>query len=93
VLPRREVTALVELVVRDDFEIRPLCPTLRGWIKLVRKDAHSNRDGDAFDIEIRELILPIKTGRRKRRTRQLEECDVVEHVVFCEAGGLSGKDA
>ena len=43
--------AFVELVVMDEFGIRPLCPTPRGLIELVRKDAHGYRDGDVFHVE------------------------------------------
>src|ERR1700716_575080 len=48
----------------DQFGIRPLCPAPRGRIEFVREDAHGNRDGDAFGIEIPEFapILPIETG-------------------------------
>ena len=66
--PGREVPALLDLVVMDEFRIRPLRPTPRGRIELVRKDAHGNRDGggDAFDSEERRpLVLPIETGRQK----------------------------
>jgi hypothetical protein len=60
------VSAFLNLVVTDEFGLCPLCPTPRGWIELVRKDAHGNRDGDAFGIEIPEFtpILPIETGAR-----------------------------
>jgi hypothetical protein len=39
---------------------------LRGWIEFVGEDAHGNRDGDAFGIEIPEFapVLPIETGAR-----------------------------
>jgi hypothetical protein len=37
------VPAFVELVVIDEFVIRPLCPTPRGLIELVRKDTHGSR--------------------------------------------------
>ena len=88
------MAAFVELVVMDEFGIRPLCPAPRGWIELVREDAHGNRDGDAFGIEIPFApILPIETGARKRRVRQPGERDVVEDVVAREALGLSVKDA
>ena len=74
----------------DQFGIRPLCPTPRGWIEFVREDAHGNRDGDAFGIEIPEFapILPIETGAGKRRVRQPGDRDVVEDVVAREAFGL-----
>src|ERR1019366_8185274 len=93
-LPRSKVSTFVELVVMDQFGIRPLCPTARGWIEFVREDAHGNRDGDAFGIEIPEFapILPIETSARKRRVRQPGDRDVVEDVVACEAFGFSSKD-
>ena len=79
----------------DQFGIRPLCPAPRGRIEFVREDAHGNRDGDAFDIEVSEFapILPIETGARKRRVRQPGDRDVVENVVAREAFGFSCKDA
>jgi hypothetical protein len=46
--PHREVAAFVDLVVINEFEIRPLCPTPRGLIELVRKGAHRDWDGDVF---------------------------------------------
>jgi hypothetical protein len=42
------VPALVELVVVDELRIRTLCPTARGWIELVGKDAHGNGNADVF---------------------------------------------
>jgi hypothetical protein len=63
--PGVKVPAL-DLVVTDKFGIGPLCPTPRGWTEPVRKDG--NRDGGAFDIEIREPILSTKTDRRKGGT-------------------------
>ena len=92
--PGGKVPAFVELVVVDQFGIRPLRPAPRGWIEFVREDAHGNRDGDAFGIEIPFApILPIETGARKRRVRQPGDRDVVEDVVAREAGGFSRKDA
>ena len=44
-------SALVEPVVMNEFGLRPLCPIPRSWIQLVRRHAHGNRDGDAFDTE------------------------------------------
>src|SRR4051812_9093097 len=79
--PRGEVPALVEFVEIDEFGIRSLYPTTRGRVELVRKDAHRNGDGNAFNIEIPEFVLPIETGARKRRVRQPGESDVVEDVV------------
>ena len=87
------MAAFVELVVMDEFGIRPLCPAPRGWIEFVREDAHGNRDGDAFGIEKSFApILPVETGGRKRRVRQPGDGDVVEDVVAREAFGLSLKD-
>src|SRR5262245_3621582 len=79
----------------DQFGIRLLRPAPRGWIEFVREDAHGDRDGDAFGIEISEFapILPIETGARERRVRQPGDRDVVEDVVAREALGLSLKDA
>src|SRR5712672_2427736 len=91
--PRGEVPALVEFVEIDEFGIRPLCPTTRGRVELVRIDAHRNGDGNAFNIEIPEFVLPIESGARKRRVRQPGDRDVVEDVVAREALRLSVKDA
>jgi hypothetical protein len=87
------VPAFIELVVMDEFGIRPLGPTPRGLIELVRKGAHGNRDGNALDTEKAELVLPVETGSGKRRVRQPSDCDVVEDIVPGEAGSFSGKDA
>jgi hypothetical protein len=46
-----EVSAFGQLVVVNQVWIRLLRPTLRGWIELVREDAHGKRDADAFDAE------------------------------------------
>jgi hypothetical protein len=43
-----KVSARVHCVVINEFRIRPLCPTPRGRIDLVRKGAHRNRDGDVL---------------------------------------------
>jgi len=45
-LPCREVTAFVELVVMDKFGKRFFGPATRGWRELVREDAHGNRWGE-----------------------------------------------
>ncbi len=76
-----------------EFWIRLLRPAPRGLIELVRKCAHSNRDGNAFDTEKAELVLPVKTGPGNRRVRQPGKRDVVEDIVAGEAGSFSGKDA
>src|SRR5438046_10634651 len=78
----------------DEFGIGSFCLTSRCRIKFVWKDAHGNRDGDAFGIEIPFApILPIETGARKRRVRQPGDRDVVEDVVARETLGLPLKDA
>ena len=77
----------------DEFAIRPLCPTPRSRIQLVRKHAHGNRDGDAFDTEKGELAFPVETGGGNRRVRQPAKRDVVEDVVSRKAGGFSGREA
>src|SRR2546421_11666029 len=88
------MTAFVEFVVVDQLRISAFGPAARGWIELVGKHTHGNRDGDAFDAEERrELVLPIETGARKRCVRQPGDRDVVEDVVAREALRLSVKDA
>src|SRR5688500_9583024 len=91
-LPRSEVPAPVEPVEMDELGIRLLGPAPRGWIELVRKDAHGNRDGDVLDVEKAELVLPVEAGRGNARVRQPKERDVVEHVVSREALRLSVED-
>src|SRR5262249_33636476 len=49
--PRREVAALVNLVVVDKFGICALCPTPRGLILLAGKDSYGHRNGDTFGVE------------------------------------------
>jgi hypothetical protein len=51
------VSTSVELVVVDEFGIRPLRPTSRAQIDLVGKGAYGNRDGNAFDTEKREFVF------------------------------------
>jgi hypothetical protein len=53
------VAAFGELVVMDQFGIRPLCPTPRALIELVSKDADGNRDGDVLRGKKGQLVLPI----------------------------------
>ena len=92
-LPGRKVPTFVKFVVMDEGGVRFLCPTARALIELVGKGAHGNRDGDALDTEIRELIFPVETGSGKRRVRQPSDRNVVEDIVPGEAGSFSGKDA
>jgi hypothetical protein len=74
----------------NQFGIRLLCPTPRGFKELVREDAHSNGDCDAFHIEISELApgLPIQTAAGHPRVRQPGDRDVVKNVVAREAFSL-----
>src|SRR4030095_11868197 len=88
----REVPALIELVVMDEFGISPLGPTSRGGIDFVREDAHGNRDGDIFDIKKGQVVFPIETSGRNRGARQPIESDVVEDVVSREAFSLPVED-
>src|SRR6476646_1478003 len=78
----------------DEFGICPLCPTPRGGIEFVRKDAHGNGDGNAFDIEKTDFAkpLPIETAAGNRRVRQPCDRDVVEDVVARESLRLPVKD-
>src|SRR5438876_9581689 len=80
--PRRKVPALVELVVMDELGIRPLRPSPRRIVDLVRKDAHRHRDGDVLGSQVGlGERLPIETRRRDCRVRQPELRGVVEHIV------------
>ena len=77
----------------DQFGIRLLCPAPRSRIEFVWEDAHGNRDGDPFGIEIPLApILPIETGAREGRVRQPGDRNVVEDVVARQAFGFSSKD-
>ena len=46
--PGCKVPTFIELVVVDEFGIRPFGPTAWNCIDLVRKNTHGYRDGDAF---------------------------------------------
>jgi hypothetical protein len=89
----REVPTSFDLVVVDQFGIRALRPTLRRWTDLVWKDADGNRNRDALDAQIRELVLPVETSPRQRGVRQPGDRHVVEDIVPREAGSFSGKNA
>jgi hypothetical protein len=45
------VPAFGDLIIVDEFGIRPLCPTSGSLIDLVRKNSHGYRDGDVFNLE------------------------------------------
>src|SRR5215211_2066060 len=62
-LPCGEVAAFVELVVIDEFGIRLLGPTPRGFILLARKHAHGDGYRDAFRVEKAAFIFPVETRR------------------------------
>jgi hypothetical protein len=51
----------------DELGISLLGPTPRGWIDLVREDAHGNRDGDASGIE--KPFCPNSPSRDGRLSR------------------------
>src|SRR5688572_1922245 len=87
--PRREVPALVELVVMDEVRIGLLRPSPRRMVDLVRKDAQRNRDGDVLWAQVGlGEPLPIETRRRDCRVRQPEQRGVVEHIVPAKARQL-----
>src|SRR5579862_8291217 len=90
--PRREVAALGQLVVMDQFGIRPLRPTARAQIDLVRKGAYGNRDRNAFNTEVPEFVFPVEAGSGDPRVRQPGDRDVIENVVTREAFRFSLKD-
>jgi len=83
------MSTFAELVVMDQFGVRPLCPASWGWKDFFGENAHGNRDGDAFGIDMPKFapILPLETGARKRRVRQPGDRDVVEDVVARKAAG------
>ena len=85
--PCRKVPTFVQLVEVDEFRVSALCPAPRNRIEFVREDAHGNRYGDAFGIEIPKFapVLPIEAGSRKRCVRQPGDRDVVQNVVASEA--------
>ena len=57
------MAALFHPVVVDEIGIGPLCPTPRGWIELVREDAHGNRltiESQKFSIiqTLLSIVIP-----------------------------------
>src|SRR5215218_2575983 len=62
-LPRREMAALVVLVVVDQLRVRLLGPTARALIELVGERADRDGDGDLLRVEEGELVFPIQAGR------------------------------
>src|SRR5258706_12984576 len=90
---RREVSTFVLLVVIDQFGIRPLRPTARAQIDLVREGAYGNRDGNAFDTEIREFAFPVQAGSGNPRVQRPGDRYVVENNVPPEALGVFLKNA
>src|SRR5262245_1052423 len=79
-LPRGEVSSLVEPVVVDELGKGLLRPASRRLVELVGERAHGDRDLDALDVEERQLALPEEPGRRDARVGQPAEGDVVEHI-------------
>jgi hypothetical protein len=80
-LPGREVTALVHLVVVDEPGIRPLGPAPGRLVLFAGEYAHGDRDGNAFGVEKAALVFPIETRRGDARVRQPVERDVVQDLV------------
>jgi hypothetical protein len=80
-LPCRKVTAFIDLVVINEFVIRALCPTPRGFIVFAGKDGHRRRNGDIDGVVKADLIFPIKPSRRNHGVRQPIKCDVVEDII------------
>ena len=76
------MAALGEFVEVNELGVRLLRPAPRSRIEFVREDAHGNRDGDAFRIEVPLApILPVETSARKGCVRQPGDGDVVEDVI------------
>src|SRR4051812_38558619 len=97
-LPGREVGALRELVVVNEFWVRFLCPAPRGRIDLVGEGAHSDRDLDAPYVEeapCRQVVrgVPVEARGRDRGVGQPVERDVIEYVVRREAFGPASESA
>src|SRR5215813_10190232 len=69
-LPCREVAALLDLVVIEQFGICPLRPAAWSLVLLAGEDSHGHRDLDTLGIEEAALVLPIDTGGRDSRIRQ-----------------------
>src|SRR5204863_9585363 len=80
------------LVVMNQFRICMLCPTPRGCIDFVWKDAHGSGNRHVFWGEKWKLTLPIQTSRGNRRVRKPIECDVVQDVVSRKAFKLPIED-
>ena len=76
--------AFVNLVVINEFVIRPLRPSSRGLIVLAGKDAHGSRDRDVGGVVKVEVKVPVEASRRNGCVRQPVKREVVEDVVSCE---------
>jgi hypothetical protein len=82
--PRREVTALVDLVEIDELVITTLGPASWRTVDLAGKDRHGSRDGDVHGVEVVGVVLPVEPRGRDRTVREPVERDVIEHLVFRE---------
>src|SRR5215813_2972968 len=95
--PGGEVAAFGHLVVVDQLRIRPLRPTARRLIKLIREGAHGDRNLDAPGVEETAgrmvRVVPVKARRGNRGVGQPVERDVVEDVVHRQPLRLSVEDA
>jgi hypothetical protein len=68
-LPCGKVRACFEFVVMDQLGIRAFCPAARAGIDLFGARGNDRGDRHVFGSKKRELVLPIKTGRRDARIR------------------------
>jgi IstB-like ATP binding protein len=64
--PRSKVSTFVELVVMDQFGIRPLCPAPRGWIEFVREDAHGKLGYVPLAEVAAELLFQVIAERAEK---------------------------
>src|SRR5438093_7833720 len=82
--PRREVTALLDLVPINELVITLLDPASWRTIDLAGKDRHCRRDRDVHGVEVVGVILPVELRGSGPGVRESVERDVVEHLVACE---------
>ena len=93
--PGGEVSALVKLVVVDEFGIGPLRPTARRGVDFIWEDADGDWYRHVLNVEEARsacfIVVPIKSGRRNCRVGKAVHGDVVENVVAGEAGSLTSE--
>src|SRR5690349_22668967 len=88
-LPRGEVTAVVDFVEVDEVAVRARGPALRRAVDLARKYRYGDRDRDVRrllrrGVQHRGGVLPVEPRGRDRAVRQPVERDVVEDRVARE---------